>query len=227
MVDQPVEKTDIEASVETIVETAPSLPNGEIIAQGVSEAAYMARFAADFNEYVRGYVIKMSPVHILHDELTRYLAFLLSYFLATTSQGKITQAPFVQNLPDISRREPDLMVILGDNLANLKPTYMDGPADICIEIVSPESAGRDHGEKLEEYERGGVREYWILDPQREESRFLRLNDSGSFIAQHTDSEGNYRTPLLPNFALHVPTLWENDLPDAVQVVDLVKVMLGT
>lgn len=226
MVDQPVEKTDIEAGVETSLETAPTLPNGEIIAEGVSEAVYMARYAADFNEYVRGYVIKMSPIHGEHDDLTQFLIILFAHYFALTKLGRVRLAPFVQNLPDISRREPDLMVILGDNLANLKPTYMDGPADICIEIVSPESAGRDHGEKLEEYERGGVREYWILDPQREESRFLRLNDSGSFIAQHTDSEGNYRTPLLPNFALHVPTLWENDLPDAVQVVDLVKVMLG-
>ncbi|MEQ8674025.1 MAG: Uma2 family endonuclease [Aggregatilineales bacterium] len=220
MVDQPILKSDSPEEVQV------ELPYGEIVAEGVSEADYMKHYAGDFYEYIRGYVIKMSPVHILHDELTRYLAFLLSYFLANKSLGKIVQAPFVQKLTDISRREPDLMVILGDNLSNLKPTYMDGPADICIEIISPESEGRDHGEKLGEYERGGVREYWILDPLREESRFLRLNESGSFIAQHTDADGNYHTPLLPGFVLHVPTLWEDDLPDAVQVVDLVKVMLG-
>jgi len=124
------------------------IPTGEIVAENVSEEVYMAQYDADFHEYVRGYVIKMSPVHDTHDELTRYFAFLLGYFLDYTQIGRIKQAPFVMRLEDISRREPDVMVILNDNLPNLKPTFMDGPADSCIEVVSPETTARDRGENF-------------------------------------------------------------------------------
>ena len=49
---------------------------------------------------------------------------------------------------------------------------MNGAADICIEVISPESVIRDRGEKFEEYERGGVGEYWIFDYLRARSALL-------------------------------------------------------
>ena len=49
-----------------------------------------------------------------------------------------------------------------ERLDRVHRTYLDGPADLVVEIVSPESAGRDRGEKYYEYEAAGIPEYWLL-----------------------------------------------------------------
>jgi Uma2 family endonuclease len=198
----------------------------EIIATGVSFEEYMEKYAGDFCELVEGNVIKKPPIHERHDELSRYLSVLFGAYFAVKPIGIIRRAPFVMRaLPELPKREPDLQIILKTNPKQPKPTLMDGAADICIEIVSPGSEDTDRGEKFIEYEKGGVGEYWIFDHRRKEALFYRLNEEGVYIPQYADDDGNYRTPILPGFALHVPTLWQSPLPDLFSVADAVKAML--
>ncbi len=103
---------------------------------------------------------------------------------------------------------------------------MMGPADICIEVVSPESVARDYGEKFAEYEKAGVREYWIIDPIRQRCQFNRLDAAGIYAAISPDDTGHYYAPLLPKLALHVPTLWKDELPDLLTIVQEVQAMFG-
>jgi Uma2 family endonuclease len=202
-----------------------SLTAGEIVAVGVSEDEYMETYAETHHEWVRGVVIKMSPVRLVHDEIVTYLRDLLrAYLSAVGVSGRVVSDPFVMRLAQ-SRRQPDLQVILGENQNNLQDTYMDGPADICVEVVSPGSVGIDYGEKLEEYEAGGVREYWIIDPQRRRGSFNRLNDETLYADVSPKADAVYTTPLLPQLQLHVPTLWQDDLPDYGEVWQAVQVML--
>ncbi len=198
--------------------------SGDIIATDVSWDTYMAEYAADFCEWIEGIVIKMSPVYDRHDESTRFLATLLDAYFAYNPIGKIRQAPFVMKLK--RSREPDIQVILDSNPNTLHNTFMEGAADICIEIISPESVGRDSGEKFLEYEAGGVREYWLFDPLRREARFYRLDDTGVYILQKLDDYDAYRTPLLPNFVLQVMLLWQSPPPNFLQIVDIMKTMMG-
>jgi Uma2 family endonuclease len=119
-------------------------------------------------------------------------------------------------------REPDLMIIMNDNPHPRTRLYLDGPADIVSEIVSPGSERTDLGDKFVEYEAAGVREYWIVDHVRRRTYFYRLDDEGHFILHLEDADGVYITPLLPKFKLHVPTLWQETLPDYFAIGDLVK-----
>jgi len=200
--------------------------SGEIVATGVSLEEYMERYASDFCEYVDGDVIALSPIHDYHNKLSVYLIILLSAYFELKPIGTIRHDPFVMKLSKINvARELDIQVILNTNPGTLTETYMDGPADICIEIVSPESVDRDHGDKFMEYEKGGVREYWIVDRIRHEGRFYRLNEQGIYIRQTEDADGNYRTPNLPGLVLHVPTLWQENLPGPGAVVQAVNAML--
>lgn len=192
----------------------PVWPSGDIIATGVSLEAYMRDYAADHCEWVEGFVIKMSPATIGHNNLIKYLSQFFDAYFEIKPIGVVILQPFVMHLPEFPnrRREPDLLVVLKTNPNELKSTYVDGPADLCIEIVSEESVGRDHGDKFNEYEKGGVSEYWIVDPLRKESRFYRLNAEGRYERQTEDAQGNYRTPIFPGLVLHVPTLWSDPLP---------------
>ncbi len=202
-----------------------SLPSGTIIATGVSLDDYMEHYAAQHCEWVEGYVIQIAPAELRHNTLIKYLAQLFDVYFELRPIGRVIIQPFVMRLPAYPnrRREPDLLVVLNTNPHELTKTYMDGPADICIEIVSEESTERDRGEKFQEYEKGGVPEYWVVDHLRHETQFYWLDEAGRYIRQ--DMLGDYRTPVLPGLALHVPTLWQDNLPGPGATVNAVKAML--
>ena len=55
-----------------------------------------------------------------------------------------------------------------------------GPPDLAVEVISPDSRRYDTQTKRDDYERCGVREYWIVDPQQKLLTFLR-NEAGRFV----------------------------------------------
>ena len=65
--------------------------------------------------------------------------------------------------------QPDVFWVSADNdRCKLgEDGYWYGAPDLVVEVLSPSTAGRDRGVKFELYERAGVREYWLLDPEAE------------------------------------------------------------
>lgn len=206
--------------------TAPALP--DVVARDVSADDYLTIYAESHHEWVQGVVIKMTPVSVHHDLLTAYFRHLFDAYLALNPIGNVRSAPFVMRLEAVDAiREPDLQIILHTNPGQLTDTAMIGPADVCIEVVSGESVARDYGHKFEEYEKAGVREYWIVDPLRQECRFFRLQDTGHYATVLPDqADMCYRSPLLPRLALHVPTLWQEPLPDFFAIGQAVRGWFG-
>jgi Uma2 family endonuclease len=135
--------------------------------------------------------------------------------------------PYVLKItPTSARREPDLQVILKTSPGQMTETAMLGPADICIEVVSPGSEENDYGKKFVEYQQGGVSEYWIIDSLREEHRFYRLSADGVYGLQSLSEDNAYHTLLLPGLRLHVLTHWQTPLPDILAITQTVRAMLA-
>jgi Uma2 family endonuclease len=199
---------------------------GRVVARDVSAEDYMAQHAAHFREWVEGVVIDVSPVTLKHDEIVGYLRELLRSYFALNRIGLVVGAPVVMQLDSMhSRREPDLQVILKSNPAQKAMAAIIGPADICIEVVSPESLKRDYGDKFGEYQDAGVKEYWLIDPLRNTATFYRLNEDGIYMPQPLDTSNSYQTPLLPKLSIYVPIMWEEELPDIYMVTDSVRAMM--
>jgi Uma2 family endonuclease len=187
-------------------------------AETISTDEYMARYAHDHFEWVKGAVVPMAAVSYQHTQITAYLCSLLKAYFALRSVGQVAAAPYVMQLDSTeSRRAPDMQVILDTNPGILTDTAMIGPADICIEVVSEESVARDHGEKFAEYEKAGVREYWIVDPLRDTCRFNRLNEAGVYIPVGPGQDGIYETPLLAGLMLDTTILWRRELPNYFEI----------
>lgn len=196
---------------------------GDVVAENVSEAEFFANYEGHF-EWVDGKVIKMPPITLSHGKILEYLSDLFKAYFIYKPIGVIQKDPFVMRLKDISNRQPDIQVILNENRKNLTETYMDGAADICIEVVSLASVSNDRGVKFEEYQLGGVTEYWIIDPLRKEALFYRLDDK-VYVPQNVQDDV-YTTSQLPGLQLHVPTLWEDDMPDMRDILKAVETMLA-
>jgi Uma2 family endonuclease len=110
-----------------------------------------------------------------------------------------------------SARMPDLFYIAGESSSRNIHTYRDGPADLVVEVVSPESDARDHGEKFVEYEAAGVPEYWLIDPLRPQATFYVLGEDGRYRPGQIE-DGVYRSCALAGFWLRVEWLWQRPLP---------------
>lgn len=95
-------------------------------------------------------------------------------------------------------REPDIIYVAPENESRLLSNYLDGPADIAIEVISRGSEAID---------RGGVREFWLLDPHRREALFYIRDEAGLF-RPGVVQEGVYQSAVLPLVRLRVQWLWE-------------------
>ncbi len=159
-------------------------------------------------EWVDGEVYLMSPVSGVHQDVALFLLRLISEFVETRDLGVVRYEPFQMKTGDsLPGRSPDILFVAKENLHRLRETYLDGPADLVIEVISEESRARDKGEKFNEYERGGVREYWLIDPSRRQAEFYVLQD-GAFQPAALDNEGIYRNTVLPGFWMRVDWLWQ-------------------
>ncbi|MDH7486272.1 MAG: Uma2 family endonuclease [Anaerolineae bacterium] len=160
-------------------------------------------------EWVNGEVVVLSPASEQHQHIRAFLEAVLGIYAQEHGLGRVIGAPFLMRLPEEMRRarEPDLLFVAGEHLARLKETYLDGPADLVVEIVSPESLSRDRGEKFYEYEQAGIPEYWLIDPRREEAEFYQLDAQGRYRLVLSDAEGVYHSRVLGGFRLHVAWLW--------------------
>ena len=104
-------------------------------------------------------------------------------------------------------REPDIIYVAPENESRLLSNYLDGPADIAIEVISRGSEAVDRGDKFEEYEAGGVREFWLLDPHRREALFYIRDEQGLF-RPGVVQDGVFQSAVLPIVRLRVEWLWK-------------------
>lgn len=184
-----------------------------VIAHNVAFDTYMETYAETFAEWVEGMVIKLSPASLIHIKLSRFLVFLFDAYLKKMPVAQLLEAPFVMRLqPGKAGREPDLFLVLNERASIIKDTMVDGPADIAIEIVSPESQDRDLVEKYDEYEAYGVREYWILNTVRKQADFYVLGEDGLYRRIEL-VEGIFRSTLLSRFQLKPNRLWDMEFLD--------------
>lgn len=204
-----------------------TLPGGDIIAAQVALTDFLTHYEGHY-EWADGFVIRMSPVTAHHDQLHAYLRQLFDAYFERQPIATVRSDPFLMRLDTLRvARQPDLQIILHTNPGQLTETAMLGPADVCIEIVSPGSARVDYGEKLIEYETAGVTEYWIIDPQRQTATFYRRAANGLFAPVTLAVDQLYITPLLPRFALTIPTLWQRPLPTISQILVTVAAQFNT
>ena len=121
-------------------------------------------------EWVNGKVIMTSLASLRHQLIAQFLGRILAGYVEIGHLGIVVSAPFQMKLEQ-SGREPDVLFVAEAHRDRLHATYLDGSAELVVEILSPESVGRDRGEKFYEYERAGILEYWLIDDAAQRAEF--------------------------------------------------------
>jgi Uma2 family endonuclease len=182
---------------------------------------FVADDSGTFVEWVNGRALPMMSVSSEHSRVTTFVLHLLGSFVDFHGVGAVFADPFVMRLgPGLSGRSPDVMFVGREHAERVETQFLDGPADVAVEVISPASAATDRGEKYYEYEAAGIPEYWLLDPQRKVAEFYRLDAAGVYRLVPS-ADGVFRSEALPGFFLRVAWLWERPrLADAERELGL-------
>lgn len=197
----------------------------QISGDDISFEDYLIKYDGQHAEWIGGKVIVQMPASDRHQDLSDFLVSILRIWVETKDVGKVRSSPLAMKLsPDKKGREPDILFVAKKNLKKLKPTFVDGAADLVIEIISPESRARDRGDKFYEYEAGGVREYWLIDSERQQAEFYGLNKKGIFEFLPVEADGKFRSRVLKNLELKVEWMWQEPLPPALEILKQWKLL---
>lgn len=170
-------------------------------------------------EWVDGKVLFMSPVSAVHSNLVGFLGALLRAFAETRGLGRVLGPEYLLRLTKRpSGRVPDVLFVAQGSLGKLTPTYLDGPADLIVEVVSPDDPARDYVNKYGEYQQAGVREFWLIDPEAKSADFHVLDAAGLYERSEVGDDGIYRSTAMPGLWLNVEWLWQEPLPSLLSVL---------
>jgi len=194
--------------------TSGFVPKGKI-----SFEDFLVEYDGQFAEWIDGEVFLDMSASDRHQDLVSFLSSILRCYVEENDLGVIRTAPLVMKMQKTERgREPDLLFVSKKNLDRLKKNYLDGAADLVIEIISPESRGRDRGDKFYEYEKEGVKEYWLIDYERKQAEFYNPDKKGIYQLSTPDENNIFHSRAVKNLNLNVEWLWQKKLPTLLEVL---------
>jgi Uma2 family endonuclease len=118
-----------------------------------------------------------SPVYG-HQSISKIILHKLIEEVEYKGKGEVFHAPFDVYLDEIANAvQPDLIVVLKDNLKIIdRCGHIHGVPDLLIEILSKSNKKHHLIRKKKLYERFGVTEYWIIDPETKQTIGFELKD---------------------------------------------------
>jgi Uma2 family endonuclease len=127
-----------------------------------------------------------------------------------SESGEVFFAPIDVVLSFTDVVQPDLLFVRKER-AGIIDRRVEGPPDLAIEVVSPSSRRTDELLKRRAYERYGVEELWIVDPELERIRIYRREGQGEGFARPIELATEHgdvaETPLLPDLRLDLASLF--------------------
>ena len=135
-------------------------------------------------ELIDGQIYYMAPPSRRHQRIAIELSTIINnYIKSNDGCCEVDIAPFAVFLNEDDRNyvEPDISVIC--DKSKLTDKGCSGAPDWIIEVVSPSSRRMDYYTKLLKYSTAGVREYWIVDPEK--SRILVYDLEHEDIQEYT------------------------------------------
>lgn len=181
-------------------------------------------YEGGLTEWVDGEVKIYMSASGTHQNVIEFLAALLRMFVQLTGAGTVRTAPYAMRIkPGGNAREPGMLFVSTANLARITNAFLDGPADLVVEVISDSSVLEDRDVKFVEYEQGGVREYWILDPRPNRMRadFYVLDEAGRYQPVPLAPGRIYRSTVVSDFWINIDWMWDEKANPLTALAEIV------
>ena len=148
-------------------------------------------------DLIDGAIRMHSPVSIPHADLLNFLDRLLGTYVDRHGLGRLYREVVAVRLSARNTFQPDLAFYRAERRSAIRHNHVDGAPDLVVEVLSPRTADRDTGPKFAAYERHGVLEYWILDPETLAHRFYRR--AGELLVEYAAGAAKIDSRAVPGF----------------------------
>ncbi len=172
-------------------------------------------------ELLEGETLTMPSPTPLHQQVLRAI---LRYLEAHVTTGVLYFAPMDVELDAQNVFQPDLLWLAPQSACRVGDTRLHGAPDLVVEVTSRGTKLRDKRDKFRVYERVGVREYWLVDPdeaflevwqQRDGAfHFIGAFGAGDVFTSHVLAQDIAVQPLLQLPQAHQPTSTETQHHDS-------------
>jgi len=145
-------------------------------------------------QLIDGEIIEMPSPTLKHQQIAMSLARQMGNIAFEKQNGTVLFAPMDVFLEDDNTYQPDILFVLNEHADRLKQDGIYGAPDLIVEILSPSTGYYDLKKKFQVYERFGVREYFIIDPEDDEAVGYR-HENGKYH-EFTRRTGRFRSEVL-------------------------------
>ncbi|MCI0695052.1 Uma2 family endonuclease [candidate division KSB1 bacterium] len=170
-----------------------------------------------------GQIFREPSVAPKHGFIVTWLWSVLGFYAEKFDLGEVLGATVAVRFTKYQATEPDAFFIRKNRLHIIGQKYIDGPPDLCIEVISEASSERDRGRKFVLYAEHGVKEYWIVDPLRFTIEFYE-NQDGEWVEIKPDEHGRLHSKVLSGFWLKAK--WFTSAQPLPPVAQALKEILG-
>jgi Uma2 family endonuclease len=155
-----------------------------------------------------------------HQDLAHHLGEVLRRRTKHLGLGKVSyDIDMVLDAPKNLVYAPDVLFVSREHESRRKHGRVYGPADLCVEVLSPSDRPRISGRKFADYEHYGVTWYWLVNPNApslEENELV----NGAYLCRSEIHDDQWFEPrLFPGLQLRLPPLLTGDLKAAVKGKD--------
>lgn len=133
-----------------------------------------------------------------HQTILARVSFALFEFAENHGLGQVLFAPLDVALSDHDIVQPDAVFISTARADIIREKKIHGAPDLVVEVLSDSNRRYDIRVKFDQYERNGVTEYWVVDPDEMGIRVFRRAGEKFALAEASET---ITTPLLPGFSL--------------------------
>jgi Uma2 family endonuclease len=162
------------------------------------------------HEIVDGEWVVTPPPTWSHQRAIGNLYLKLALFLEGRQDLEVFLSPCAVAIGGPNFVEPDIFVVPHDGRVAFEAARIAGAPVLTIEVLSPSTRRYDLVRKRRLYERSGVQEYWVVDPEDESvSVFHRDGDAGfgAPVKTFADAEGRVESRVLAGLELDVVAIF--------------------
>lgn len=162
-------------------------------------------------EIINGKLV-MEPAPLYgHQKVSRNLEFELIAYIRGKVKGIVLNAPMDVVLDNTHVFQPDLLFISEKNkhlVANQKA--VQGAPDMVVEVLSPGTLVYDRVKKKAFYEKFGVEEYWIVDPQNQSIEVYTLEQGLYELYSSAELKGPAKSKVIEGFTVEAEEIFKED-----------------
>lgn len=189
---------------------------------GITDARFLRMVPEGVHANLIDGEIKLEmPTGTLHERIQRLVWFLLTGFVSRHQLGEVFCSRTSVRIDGRNGFEPHVLFVRAERRDIIGETKVTGAPDLVVEIVSPSSRIDDRTRELLGYQKIGVREYWLIDPERRLAEFYRRGAQRVFADVTPDAEQGFRSEAVPGFWLDPAWLYAAEPPNEYELLQQV------